>query len=167
MTSSHPLPCPLLTRYLNFNYALVDENGELHPPKDSNRNEILLTPHEVSEIRTQVVSDVLALGEKDLPLSAGWWRQLGDETKALMAEAMVQNVATAPAPAPGKRKRRKDHYEIEAIVEEQRGWFLVRWAGYHPSWEAWRTSGEVGSAVETWEQRWRLKNTEALRAWSG
>ena len=78
-----------------------------------------------------------------------------------------ESVRSLSPPRACSLKRRKDHYEIEASVEEQRGWFLVRWAGYHPSWEAWRTSGEVGSAVETWEQRWRLKKTEALRAWSG
>ena len=148
-------------------YALLDENGELHPPKDTDRNEIALTPQEVHEIRAQVVSDALALGEMGMPLSPGWWRQLGDETEAQMAEAMVQNVMTAPMTAPGQRKRRADHYEIESIVGEQRGWFLVRWAGYHPSWEAWRIMGEVGSPVETWEQLRAIKNSEALRAWRG
>jgi hypothetical protein len=154
-------------RYINFTFALVDENGELHPPKDENRIEIALTPQEVHEIRAQVLSDALAFSAMDLPLSAAWLRQLGDETKALTTEAMLHNLVTAPMPAPGMRKRRADTYEIEAIVEEQRGWYLVRWAGYHPSWEAWRTSGVVGSPVETWEQRRVLKNTEALRAWSG
>ena len=148
-------------------YALLDENGELHPPKDSDRNEIALTPEEVHEIRTQVASDALALGEMGMPLSAGWWRQLGNETEAKMAEAMVQNVTTAPVPAPGKRKRAAGHYDIESIVAEERGWFRVRWAGYHHSWEAWRISGEVGSPVETWEQLRVIKTSEALKAWRG
>ena len=119
--------------YVNFMYALLDENGELHPPKDSARNEIALTPEEVHEIRTQVASDALALGEMGMPLSAGWWRQLNNETEAKMTEAMVQNVTTAPVPAPGKRRRAAGHYEIEAIVEEKRGWYLVRWAGCVPN----------------------------------
>lgn len=139
----------------------------MHPPKDQNRNEIALTQQEVSDLRTQVLIDASALGEMGMPLSAGWWRQLGDETEAQMAEAMVHNVTTAPIPAPGKQKQKPDTYEIEAIVQEQKGWYLVRWAGYHPSWEAWRTTGEVGTPIETWEQHRRLKNTEALRAWSG
>jgi hypothetical protein len=118
-------------------------------PKDANRIEIALTAQEVHEIRAQVLSDAMAFSAMDVPLSAAWLRQLGDETKAQMTEAMLHNSVTAPMPAPGKRKRRADIYEIDAIVEEKSGWYLVRWAGYHPSWEAWRTSGEVGSPVET------------------
>ena len=159
------LPSGKVRLYVNFNYVLSDEAGELHPPKDKNRNEIELTPQEVHEIRAQVASDALAIGLAGSPLSAGWWRQVGMETEALMAEAMLQNVATAPAPAAGKRRRAANHYEIDEIVDEQRGWFLVRWAGYHASWEAWRVSGVVGSPVETWEQLRILKNTEALREW--
>ena len=82
-----------------------------------------------------------------------------------MAEALLQNVSTAPVPAPGKQRRRADSYEIEKILQEQRGWYLVRWSGYHASWEAWRLSGEVGSPLETWEQLRSLKNTEAMAAW--
>jgi len=154
-------------RYVNFTYALVDETGEVHPPKDANRNEITLTPQEMHEIRAQVLSDAAAFSQNDFPLSAAWLRQLGDEEKAQMTEAMVHNLTTAPPPPPGKRKPRSDHYQIEAIVEEQRGGFLVRWAGYHPSWEAWRISGAPGGAVETWEQGRFLENTEAMRTWRG
>ena len=115
--------------YINFTYALVDETGEVHPPKDENRNEIALTPQEVHEIRAQVLSDAAAFSQSDTPLSAAWLRQLGDEEKAQITEAMVHNLTTAPAPPLGKRKPRADHYQIEAIVEERRGWFLIRWAG--------------------------------------
>ena len=133
--------------FINLNYILSDEDGELHPPKDSNRVEILLSPEEVSELRSQVATDAYLMGEKGLPLSASWWRQLLNEEQALMAEALLHNLSTAPAE--GKRRRRADHYEVEQIMQEQRGWFLVRWAGYHPSWEAWRITGEVGC------RRWR------------
>ena len=164
--STHPSFAPL-ARYVNFNFSLVDENGELHPPKDANRIEIALTAQEVHEVRAQVLSDAMAFSAMNVPLSAAWLRQLGDEAKAQTTEAMLHNLVTAPMPAPGKQKRRADNYEIEAIVEQKSGWYLVRWAGYHPSWEAWRISGEVGSPVVTWEQRRVLKKTEALRAWSG
>ena len=95
--------------------------------------EIALTPQEIHEIRAQALSDALTLAMNDFPLSAQWMRQLGDEEKAQMTEAMVHNLTTAPKPPPGKRRRRADRYEIEAIVKEQRGWYLVRWAGYVPN----------------------------------
>jgi hypothetical protein len=148
-------------------YALSDESGEVHPPKDSNRNEIALTPQEEHEIRAQVLIDAMAFSQRGIPLSPAWHRQLGKEPAAQMAEARLHNLSTAPAPAAGKRRRRADQFEVEAIVDEERGWYLVRWAGYHPSWEAWRTSGAVGSPVETWEQERYLMNTEAMRAWRG
>ena len=147
-------------------YSLLGESGDLHPPKDSNRNEIALTTQEEHDIRAQVLSDAMALAQRGAPLSPAWYRQLGDGAAAQMAEARLDNLSTAPAPAAGKR-RRWDTYEVEAIVNEERGWYLVRWAGYHPSWEAWRTSGAVGSPVETWEQGRYLMNTEAMRAWRG
>ena len=153
--------------YVNLNYVLSDEDGELHPPKDSRRIEIALTPEEINEIRAQVALDAHMMGESELPLSAGWWRQLHNETKALMAEALLHNAATMVAPVEGKRRRSDNFYDVEKIVEEQRGWFLVQWAGYHPSWEAWRLSGEVGSPVQTWEQLRAVRNTEALRRWRG
>ena len=103
----------------------------------------------------------------EVPLSAAWLRQLGDEAKAQMTEAKMHNMTAVPLPPPGKRRQRADLYEIETIVEEQRGWYLVRWAGYHPSWEAWRISGAVGTPVETWEQARIVKNTEGMRAWRG
>ncbi len=148
-------------------YALLAESGELYPPKDSRRVEIALTPQEQHEIRAQVLSDAMAFSLRGLPLSPAWHRQLGNEAAAQMAEARLHNLSTAPAPAEGKRRRRSDTYEVEAIVGEESGWYLVRWAGYHPSWEAWRTSGAVGSPVETWEQGRYLMNTEAMRAWRG
>ena len=40
-----------------------------------------------------------------------------------MAEALLHNLSTAPAE--GKRRRRADHYEVEQIVQEQRGKLLV------------------------------------------
>ena len=94
----------MLPRYLNFNYTLMDEDGELHPPKDARRNEIELTWEECHEIRCQVLTDALAFGTMETPLSAQWWRQLGDETQALMTEAMVHNVSTAPVPEEGSTR---------------------------------------------------------------
>ena len=32
-------------------------------------------------------------------------------------------------------------------------------------WESWRISGQVGTALETWEPACNLRNTEALAQW--
>ena len=61
-------------------------------------------------------------------------------------------------------------FEAEKIIEETVGAsgkpeFLVRWAGYHESWEVYRTSGEVGSPVETWEPLAHVEDSIALREW--
>ena len=62
-------------------------------------------------------------------------------------------------------------FEIDCILEERRtqgrakAWVLVRWVGYHPQWEAWRIRGEIGSALETWEPRFRVARTDAYKAW--
>lgn len=58
--------------HLQFMYALSDESGEVHPPKDSNRNEIALTPQEEHEIRAQVLIDAMAFSQRGIPLSPAW-----------------------------------------------------------------------------------------------
>ena len=52
-------------------------------------------------------------------------------------------------------------------MEENHGQYRVRWAGYRPSWEKWRVSGEVGGPIETWEPRLHLEGSEALVLWEG
>eukprot|EP00966_Prymnesium_polylepis_P050559 1170198-Prymnesium_polylepis.1 len=55
----------------------MDELGELHPPKDPDRRQILLPPEEVTEIRQIVLTDVMRLADAGASLSPGWFRQLG------------------------------------------------------------------------------------------
>jgi hypothetical protein len=45
--------------------------------------------------------------------------------------------------------------------------FLMRWAGYHATWEAWRLpgDGEAGDPVSTWEPLAHVQGTEALASW--
>ena len=63
-------------------------------------------------------------------------------------------------------------FEIDRIIDEKSSagraqqYYLVRWAGYDPSWEVWRTSGEVGDPVESWEPLSVVRRTEALAAWT-
>ena len=154
------------TLYVNFMYILIDHSGTLHAPKDANRNEIALSEATMRELRQRALEDVGELGRRGLPLSGGWWRQLGEINKAQVAEAHEQNSQGQPPPQKGKKRKAKEVFEVEAIVEEEKGWVLVRWAGYQPSWEAWRTTGAVGSPVETWEKiSPMLQNTEAMIAW--
>jgi hypothetical protein len=116
--------------YINFMYALTDEAGTMHFPKDAARNEIALNPAQITSLRAQVATDAARMGELGIELSAGWWRQLGNEQAAQMAEAMLLNANNHPAPPKGKRRRAADSYDIEEIVEVKGKWALVRWAGY-------------------------------------
>lgn len=56
--------------FVNFNFVLADEDGEIHAPKDQDRREMILG--HVRLIRQHVVSDVQALSEKRCQLSPGW-----------------------------------------------------------------------------------------------
>ena len=71
-------PSSLHRLYVNFQYVLADGHGELHPPKDSNRNEIALTPAMEAEFRAAILSDAGRMGELGFQLAPEWWEQLGD-----------------------------------------------------------------------------------------
>ena len=149
---------------------LSDEDGELHLPKDNMRREISVQPGEEQAVRQQIISDVSQMAESGVKLAPGWWRQLMRKDKALEMEALLLNSAAQPTPPKGSRKRkaRADYFEVEAIVEEEKGWVLVRWAGYDPSWEPWRISGAPGDPVETWERLTpKMMRTEAMQNWRG
>ena len=158
--------------YINFLYALITGEGELHPPKDSSRREMLLQEPEVAELRQTALSDVLMLTQQGVKVSPAWWRQLGDERMAQVTEAHMANLESlrqaAAASGGAVRVPARETYEIERVVGEKRGWVKVQWAGYHPSWEAWRTEGEgsVGDPVVSWERRKAVCNTIAYRTWT-
>ena len=42
---------------------------------------------------------------------------------------------------------------------------VVRWEGYHHSWEQWRIRGLVGTALETWEPRRNVLHSLAREMW--
>lgn len=154
--------------YANFQYTLADGAGELHPPKDPNRIEVVLSAAEEQTIRQQILADAGKIAQAGVRLAPGWWRQLGMEDKALEAEALLTNSAAQPAPAAKskKRKARSDVFEVEAVLEEDHGWVRLRWAGYQPSWEPWRISGNPGTPIETWEKLTpAMKKTEAWQSW--
>lgn len=122
------------------------------------------------EIREQVLKDVHALCEKKCQLSPGWLRQLGLNDRADAMEVLLSNPTMM-----NRRRAREDDlyptYEVDCILEERKStgravaWFLVRWAGYRPEWEAWRISGEIGDPIETWEPKSVIQATEAYQVW--
>ena len=92
------------------------------------------------------------MGNKGFPLSPGFWRQLDQEGKAQEMEGDDRERGAAADDSGGGTRRsargdaaqarvRADAWEAEAILEQRAGGsnrYLVRWAGYHPSWERWR-----------------------------
>lgn len=163
--------------FVNFQYVLADEDGELHHPKDAEGVEIEMEDSDEVVLRQAMLSAVLAMHSKGFPLAPGFLRQLGKMAEANRVEAMLSNPFHPPAHPMKNGKVRVNRlegspfFEVEAIVDERpsRGkaevMFLVRWVGYHPSWEAWRVRGEVGSPVESWEPMSTMRNTEALQTW--
>ena len=166
--------------YFNCQYAMFDNSATLHPPKDAERREILIADPTAAALRQQVLQDVLQLSLKNVRLSPFWWRQLGQEETALEVEAgrtssqqrqrhaarleaATARALAAPPPEPT--------YDVAEILEEvktagaARCWYLVRWEGYSPDWEAWRIHGDVGTPLETWEPLSVMKNTVALQTW--
>ena len=164
--------------YVNFQYVLADEDGEVHPPKDPNRREMEL--EEVTELRQNLLSAVIAMHAKGFSLAPGFLRQMGCAEEASQVEAMLNNPYNPPrvrsgsssSAAPAKMLQGSSCFEIDRIVDEKSSagraqqYYLVRWAGYDPSWEVWRTSGEVGDPVESWEPLSVVRRTEALAAWT-
>ena len=164
--------------YINFQYVLFDEAGEMHPPKDDGRREIKLDSTLETSLRQQVLSDLDKMYKKGLPLAPGSLRQLGREEEALATEAMLchrpqmeempqmeESGVLTLQPSGSNR------WEIERIVDQKpsagraKWWYLVQWAGYHSTWEAWRITGNRGDPVETWEPEATVLNTEAMVNW--
>jgi hypothetical protein len=142
----------------------MDHAGELHPPKDWKRNEMELEPELEAEMRAKVLEDVTELHQKGAVLSPEWLGQIGVDAREATPTALLMNV---PSDLGKKRpsKRACREFDAEAIVAENAHSYLVRWEGYHESWEVWRISGEVGSPLETWEPKKNMADTMALEAW--
>lgn len=168
--------------YYTFQYVLADEMGDLHSPKDENGIEIALSGALEVALRQQILADLNMMHNRGAPLGAGFLRQLGHISEALVLEAKLTKQNATPVtsclsklPGGGVKKRRASlnatTWEIACIHEEKAATrameasFLVEWSGYHPSWEAWRISGNVGEPISTWEPWSTVKNTEALQQW--
>lgn len=160
--------------YINGMYALATQDGEIHFPKDNERRELEFSSTELSSLRRGVLEDMEKLGKTGQHLSPNWWRQLGQEEKALLVEKQLADATSSRRSrdvALQLRRVCRETYEIEAIVSEKKGrgkagtMYLVRWMGYDAAWEPWRISGEPGDPIETWEPAHRLRATEALSSW--
>eukprot|EP00965_Chrysotila_dentata_P146009 4823443-Pleurochrysis_carterae.AAC.1 len=131
----------------------VRRGGGATSPKDDCRRELALSQAQVSDIRRQVLADAKLMSERDIPLSPAWWRQLGMEERAVEVET---NRALSKRPRQGQPAtgNQPSRYQLECVLEEAKAagkakvWYTVRWEGYHPFWEAWRISEEVGSPLE-------------------
>lgn len=130
--------------YVNFNFVLIDQDGELTPPLDNKRRPMCLVNE--ADIRSQALVDVRLMAEKNFPLGPGWWRQLGQEERAVEVEEMLRRPQGGRTASTGRRSA-SETYEIDQILDERPStgragaWLLVRWAGYNPDWERWRIHG--------------------------
>ena len=78
---------------INSMFALVDEDGEIHWPKDDKRRTMTFTKKQEKELMEQVFADVEELVDwGDAPMSPGWLRQLGREAQAVEMEQEDQRL---------------------------------------------------------------------------
>lgn len=164
------------TFHINMMYVLIDQDGEIHPPKDSERREMKIESSLLVELKQQAASDLKLMAARGLPLSPAFYRQIGMEEAATLAEqedAAVELAAQKIAQERVVKRATKQRFEVEEILEERaatgkaRTWYRVRWQGYHPSWEAWRIEGSPGDPLVTWEPEAHVIGTEAMRRWYG
>lgn len=163
---------------ITVTYALLDQNGELHPPKDLNRIEMALDAADSTAIRQQAMADCISFHKMGAPLSGGFLRQMGLDNEAMVVEAMQANAvaeSSSSSQGSGGQPKKKSKtmkaakvWNVNRIVGAEtvggvRGYW-VEWEGYHPSWEAWRVEGRggIGTPLVTWEPGWELRGNRAL-----
>lgn len=157
--------------YINMMYVLIDKAGEMHLPKGTNRREFPLTAAEDQALRAHVLDEAKKLSERRVPFSAACWRQMTNEEMAAAVESGGSAKLPRCKPLTAKSCEQSALWDAEEIVEERPSsgmagrWFLVRWSGYHPTWEAWWAAGNVGGPVLTWEPLRNVSTSEAFSAW--
>ena len=149
--------------WVNMMNIIIDEAGEIHPPKNLDRREFVTDKALADEMMATAHADLRAMHAAGVNLSPNFLRQIGEEEAA----RELERAATATQV---KQVMEQTHL-IEDILEERkssgkaRSWFKVRWQGYHPSWEAWRIEGEPGTPLVTCEPMCNVMGTEALKKW--
>lgn len=158
--------------YVNFMYVVADCDGEVYPPKDNTRREILIEDSDMQKLRQVLLEAVIKMESVGYQLAPGFLRQMGMEDRALQVEAVLSNPYNPPSQT-GKQKQKEgsEMFPIESILNTKRSrgkagsYVLVRWEGYHPSWEPWRISGVAGDPLETWEPLSSIRQTQAWEDW--
>ena len=103
---------------VQFMYVLVMGDGDIHMPKDNSRREILLDRRQVADLRVAALQDAFAMSERGFPLSPAWWRQLGQENRALQMEANLRALVTNHGR--GKRKALSQAtFPVDCILGEK------------------------------------------------
>ena len=82
--------------YYTFQYVLADEMGDLHSPKDENGIEIALSGALEVALRQQILADLNMMHNRGAPLGAGFLRQLGHISEALVLEAKLTKQNATP-----------------------------------------------------------------------
>ena len=157
--------------YVNSEYALADETGEIHPSKNSSRQEKVIEDEQ--GLRERLYLDLQKLFEQGVPLAPGFLRAIGQHARADELQARLLNQSSAMQAGQSKQEavQQRDWFEVESISGEKmiggHMYYLVRWAGYHATWELWRMPGHgaVGDPVESWEPWANVVDTEALVVW--
>ena len=95
----------------NFQYALIDEEGEIHPPKDTERREIKMADSETKALKQSVYADLnlMSLDQSTCKLSPKFLRLIGLDAKAAEvevaeAEAQAQTQAEKEAKLSSKKR---------------------------------------------------------------
>ena len=155
--------------YINFLFAMVDEQGSIEWPKDEERREMLFSASEVASVRSSSFEALQTMAAARMPLSEGFWTQLGNRA---MAAATARGGDGRLAAAPAKRRRAAPAWDVEAILAERQtasgaAEYEVLWdmAGYEPWWERYRTVGAAGTPLTTWEPLKNVKMTLAYEQW--
>ena len=89
---------------VSYMYVLIQDTGELHPPKDNDRRELALSPQLQQQVRVAAMADARSMAAQGLLFSPNWWLQMGDENKALEMTARLEAVRHVHD-RPKRRKR--------------------------------------------------------------
>ena len=148
---------------VNVLYVLTDHDGEWHPPKDEERKELAIDGGIQMETRRLILEHLGIFADRGAPLSKKYWKQLG---RSPPPPPVTKTKMTKPVRMKKSRQRQRGDYEVEMILFQRdtafKREYLVQWAGYRPGWEIWRTMGEKGTPLQTWEPLKNVVGTEAL-----
>lgn len=130
-------------------------------------------------LRAEIYSSYVKMGQNGMDVDPELYEVVSSKlASTLLCGNYARESPCLPPREERKRRERLPRFTIEdssidTIVAEELpsrvNWhrYLVRWRGYHPSWEAWRLPGRgaPGDPVESWEPASNLIGTRALAEW--